>query len=94
MPPARVPDALRDRPFTSAKAAAYGVSASALRGPEWRHIFRNVWAHKDLPDNRTTRFAAVRLVLPAGAFICGLTAAWLYGIEVQDRRGDLVWSDV
>jgi hypothetical protein len=91
MPFARVPAALRDRPFTTSEAASVGVSASALRGPQWRHVFRNVWAHKELPDDRATRFAAVRLVLPPDAFVCGLTAAWLYGIDVQDRRGDLVW---
>lgn len=50
-----------------------------------------MWTHIDVPDTRQTRLAAVRLVLPDGAFVCGLTAAWLHGIDVQDRRGDLVW---
>jgi hypothetical protein len=31
------------------------------------------------------------LVLADDAFVCGLTAAWLYGIDVQDGRGELVW---
>jgi very-short-patch-repair endonuclease len=35
--------------------------------------------------------SAVRLVLTAHAFVCGLTAAWLYGIDVQDARGESVW---
>lgn len=86
-----VPDELRDRPFTAAQAEALGVSRSSLRGSQWRNVFRGVWAHVDLPDSRELRFAAVRLVLPEGDFVCGLTSAWLYGIDVQDRRGDLVW---
>jgi Protein of unknown function (DUF559) len=91
MPFARVPDELRLGPFTTAAAAACGVTTSALRGPEWRHVFRNVWVHKDVTDDRDLRFAAVRLVMAEGTFVCGLTAAWLYGIDVQDRRGELVW---
>jgi hypothetical protein len=86
-----VPDALRSAPFTTAQAAELGVSRSALRSTPWRHVFRDVWTHQDVPDTRETRFAAVRLVLPAGAFVCGLTAAWLFGIDVQDRRADQVW---
>jgi very-short-patch-repair endonuclease len=31
------------------------------------------------------------LVLGDDAFVCGPTAAWLYGIDVQDRRSELVW---
>lgn len=44
-----------------------------------------------MPDDRNMRLAAVRLVIGSEVFICGLTAAWLHGIEVQDRRGELVW---
>jgi hypothetical protein len=86
-----VPDQLRSGPFTTAQARTYGVSRSALRSAPWRNVFRDVWVHDDVPDSRALRFAAVRLVLPDGAFVCGLTAAWLYGIDVQDRRQDLIW---
>lgn len=88
---ARVPEALRDAPFTTATAAAHGITPSALRSQVWRHVFRAVWVHESVPDTRDVRLAAVRLVLGEDAFVCGLTAAWLYGIDVQDRRGDLVW---
>jgi Protein of unknown function (DUF559) len=89
---ARVPTVLLDRPFTAVQAAAVGVSRSSLRGAQWRNVFRGVWAHQDLADSREMRFAAVRLVLPDGDFVCGLTAAWLYGIDVQDLRGELIWT--
>lgn len=91
VPPARVPDQLRRVPFTTAQAAAAGVSRSALRRASWRHVFRDVWVHCEVPDDRETRLAAVRLVIGTAAFVCGPTAAWLHGIDVQDRRGQLVW---
>lgn len=91
MPRAFVPEQLTKSPFTTAEAALAGVSSSSLRGGPWRHIFRNVWAHEDVEDSRETRLAAVRLVLGKHAFVCGLTAAWLYGIDARDKRWDLVW---
>jgi very-short-patch-repair endonuclease len=86
-----VPDALLQGPFTTAEARESGISTSALRGAEWRHVFRDVWAHTAIEDTVATRVAAARLVLGAEGFLCGLTAAWVYGIEAQDRRSDLVW---
>lgn len=91
MPYANEPESLTRGPFTSAQAAAEGVSDSALRKGPWRHVFRNVWIHAALPDDRETRVEAVRLVLGKHAFVCGLTAAWLYGIDARDSRWQLVW---
>ena len=39
-------------------------------------------------DTLETRLAAVRLVLPARAVVCGLTAAWLHDLDVR-RESDL-----
>jgi very-short-patch-repair endonuclease len=91
MPPAFVPDVLTKTPFTTADAAAAGVSTSALRGGPWRHVFRNVWIHESIEDSREARLDAARLVLGRHAFVCGLTAAWLYGVDARDSRWDLVW---
>jgi very-short-patch-repair endonuclease len=91
MPNPVVPEQLRAKPFTTSQAAACGITRAALKGAQWRHIFRSVWVHVDVPDTRAMRLDAVRLVLGAGAFVCGLTAAWIYGIDVQDRRAELVW---
>jgi len=68
-----------------------GVSRRALQGASWRHVFRDVWVHADMADSREVRLAAVRLVMNPDTFICGPTAAWLYGIDVQDPRADQVW---
>jgi uncharacterized protein DUF559 len=88
---ALVPAELRHSPFTTPQALTYGVTPSALRGAQWRNVFRDVWLHVDVPDNREMRLAAVRLVISDGAFVCGLTAAWIYGTDAQDRRAELVW---
>ncbi|HWA67458.1 MAG TPA: DUF559 domain-containing protein, partial [Mycobacteriales bacterium] len=86
-----VPVGLTHCPFTTAEARAAGVTTTALAGDEWRHVFREVWVHKSVPDNLTTRIEAAKLVLGQDGFLCGLTAAWIYGVEVQDRRGLQVW---
>jgi very-short-patch-repair endonuclease len=86
-----VPEQLRLAPFSTAQAAACGITRTALQGAHWRHVFRDVWMHVDVPDTREMRLDAVRLVLGSDAFLCGLTPAWIYGIDVQDRRGELVW---
>jgi very-short-patch-repair endonuclease len=44
-----------------------------------------------LDDTRQLRLAAVQLILGKHAFVCGHTAAWLYGIDARDRRSELVW---
>ncbi len=67
------------------------MSDSALKGEEWRHVFRNVWVHARVEDTKAMRVEAAKLVLGQHGFICGLTAAWIYGIDVQERRGLLVW---
>jgi very-short-patch-repair endonuclease len=86
-----IPDALRLGPFTTARARELGVSPTVLQGSQWRHVFRDVWVHDSIEDDMFVRVAAARLVLGREGFLCGLTAAWVYGVEVQDGRGLLVW---
>lgn len=78
-----VPAALADRPFTVADAAAHGVTGDQLRSPAWRQVFRTVWVAANVPDTRQLRLAAARLILPERAVACGLTAAWLWGVDVR-----------
>lgn len=77
-----------DRPFTWQEAQAAGLTRHELRTSRFRHAFRNVWVPAHLPDDRPTRLAATRLVLPRYAVICLLTAAWIYGGDVR-RANDL-----
>jgi very-short-patch-repair endonuclease len=83
-----VPVQLTAEPFTTGMAASYGVSSGALQSGLWRRVFRDVWAHEDLPETREFRLAAARLVLTEPAVLCGLTAAWVHGADVR-REDDL-----
>lgn len=83
-----IPPQLLTRPFTWAEASAAGVTKHQLRTRAFRHVFRDVWAPADLPDDRKFRLAAARLVLRPRATLCCLTAAWVYGADVR-REGDL-----
>ena len=88
MPPAAVPSELLAGPFTLDQALAAGLTRNSLQSAPWRRVFRGVWIHVDLPDTLEMRLAAVRLVLPGRAVVCGLTAAWLHDLDVR-RESDL-----
>ena len=75
-------------PFTWEQAQRMGLTKHNLRSSKYQHVFRTVWAPADAPDDRDFRLAAVRLILPKLAVVWGLTAAWLYGLDVR-REDDL-----
>jgi len=84
MPPVpAIPDVLRDRPFTVAQAQAAGVSKEQLLGKSWRPVFRGVWVHVDVADSRQLRLDAARLLIPSYGVLCGLTAAYVMGVDVR-----------
>src|SRR5437764_638483 len=83
---ANVPATLTSAPFTLEQARAAGISAHALQSTPWRRVLRGVWAHVDLTDTRENRLAAARLVIPPHGVLCGLTAAWVLGVDI--RRAD------
>src|SRR3954447_25186222 len=88
MPRASVPAALMRAPFILSQAAACGISKKALQSRPWRQALRGVWVHVDVPDSREVRLAACRLVIPPYGVLCGLTAAWVHGVDVR-RENDL-----
>src|SRR4051794_16522019 len=83
-----VPVELTRGPFSYDQAAAAGLTHSALRSRPWRQVFTGVWAHEDVPDDRATRLAAAKFVIPSHGVLCGMTAAWIHGADVL-RAGDL-----
>jgi hypothetical protein len=90
VPKPHVPPQLTVGPFTTHEAERFGLSRKALQSGPWRHVFRDVWIHEDIPDSHTVRVAAVRLVMSDG-YLCGHTAAYVYKIDVPDPKSDLVW---
>ena len=62
-----------------------------LRGATWRRLLRDVYVYRDVPLDHRTWCRAAALVLPVGAAIGGLSAAYLWGFEFRaDRVGVVV----
>lgn len=81
---------LPDTPFTSAEAAALGLSRQTLRdlvaARVVRRVLRNVYVRADVEDTIDLRArAAARTVVP-DAVLVDRTAAWLHGVDVLDYR--------
>ena len=78
-----VPEQLPRRPFTIEEAHRAGLDRWHLQGSSWRRLGPKVYAWAGLGDGPIVRLAAAALRLPAGAVFCGLTAAWLHGLDVE-----------
>jgi very-short-patch-repair endonuclease len=83
-----VPPQLATQPFTRQQAHAAGLTDRQLEGDQWRQVFRTVWVHGDVPDTREMRLTAAKLMIPEAGVLCGLTAAWVLGVDVR-RLDDL-----
>lgn len=75
-------------PFTRVMAKAAGVSDRMRQSPPWRQVFTGVWVHDGIEDTRELRLQAARLLIPPAGVLCGLTAAWVLGVDVR-RLNDL-----
>lgn len=82
--PPHVPPELRSVPFLGSDAVRRGqLSWRQLDGPAWRRLWRDVYVHRDVPDDPRTRMLALGLVVPRGSVVSGPSAAWLHGADVQ-----------
>lgn len=79
-----IPDVLRGRAFTTAEAAAQGVSRRMLQGKRFTslHRGRGVWAVADEPRDLPFLLRADRLVVPRDAAVSHVTGLRLHGIDV------------
>jgi very-short-patch-repair endonuclease len=85
---AHVPPQFRFAPFRGSKAIADGLlTHRMLDGPTWRRMFRDVYLHTEAADNADHRTwcEAAALYLPAGGAIAGLSAAYLWGVDLLPR---------
>jgi hypothetical protein len=80
--PARVPDALRGRVFTTADAAAAGVTSSMLRGNHFVQVHRGVWRLAETELTFALGVHAARLALPAHAALSHVSALRWMGVAV------------
>ena len=76
-----VPDALRRKAFRGSEVIRSGLlTANQLRGPAWRRLFPDVYAHVGLPVTHELRaLVAARLVVP-GSVVTGRSAAGFWGV--------------
>lgn len=85
-------------PFLSAFHANLGMTRTqlyyAVSHRRVRRMFRNVFVDARATDSRLLRAAAIALVAPPYAVVCGEWAAWLWGVDVfpPGRRHNLVPS--
>ncbi|WDZ85327.1 hypothetical protein [Micromonospora cathayae] len=78
----QVPPGLASRPFRGSTAVADGLLTwTMLRGRAWQRLLPDVYVHRvgHQPDDHRLWCEAVALVLPTGAAIAGLSAAYLWG---------------
>ncbi|WBB96237.1 DUF559 domain-containing protein [Solwaraspora sp. WMMA2059] len=86
---ARVPRELRFAPFSGSRAVAAGLATwQMLRGPAWQRLLPDVYVEAAAFDPADHRMwcEAVAVKLPVGGAICGLSAAYLWGVDLLPRR--------
>lgn len=73
------------QPFDRRRAYDAGIHQDGLRRMLGlglvRHVVYGVYLDARVPDDLASRARCLRLRLPAGAAVCRLTAAWLYGVD-------------
>jgi hypothetical protein len=78
--------AFPDQPFTTAEAAAAGISSKRLRAAVGagavRRVLRGVYVRADLEDTVDLRAAASARVIAPGSVVVDRTAAWIHGVDV------------
>src|SRR5690348_14782147 len=70
------------RPFTRADAIAAGISPAALRGSNFRKLFRGVYIHGSVPDQPLNRVRAALMIHPPGAFASHASAGRVYDVPL------------
>jgi very-short-patch-repair endonuclease len=77
-----IPAELRKRPFTLQEARAAGLTRRALAGKSWRRIGSSLYCWVGLREDSWQVLQAWHRRLPCAVF-AGLTAAWLYRLDVD-----------
>lgn len=79
------PIVLPDKPFTTAQAAALGLSEkgllAAVKDRRAVRIVRGVYLRADVEQTTIVRAAAAALVMSPFTVLCDRTAAWIHGVD-------------
>jgi G:T-mismatch repair DNA endonuclease (very short patch repair protein) len=85
-----VPERLRGRVFRGTSAIRLGLlTANQLRGPAWRRMFRDVYAHTDVPVTHALRARAAATFVVRGSVVTGHSAAVLWGVDLVGEEEDV-----
>jgi hypothetical protein len=78
-----VPDALRGKAFRGSDALSSGLlTPNQLRGPAWRRLFPDVYAHTSLPVTHLLRAQTAARWVVADATVTGRSAAAFWGLPL------------
>lgn len=84
--PRPIPPELIGRPFTTAQAAAVGISVHVLGGRRFRQHERGRWSTADAVIDQRFRIDLALLKLPPDAAVSHVTALQVRGINVGQHR--------
>src|SRR5207253_3892023 len=79
----RDPPAPQGRPFSLDEARAAGLTLDALSGRSWHRLGTELYCWSGLREDPWQLLLAWRAHLPPDAVFSGLTAAWLYRLDVD-----------
>ena len=78
-----IPTELARRPFTLKEARDAGLTPEALKSKCWQRLARGLYCRRGLRVDPWHLLVAWRSQLPPDAVFAGLTAAWLYRLDVD-----------
>jgi very-short-patch-repair endonuclease len=79
----RIPPQLKKGPFTLAEARAAGITLDALKRKSWRRLGSELYCWSGLSPDHWQTLVAWRNRLPPHFAFAGLSAAWLYRLDVD-----------
>ncbi|TMC53196.1 MAG: DUF559 domain-containing protein [Chloroflexi bacterium] len=79
----RIPPQLKGRPFSLDEARAAGLTLDMLSGRSWLRLGSELYCWSGLREDPWQLLLAWRAYLPPEAVFTGLTAAWLYRLDVD-----------
>jgi hypothetical protein len=75
----------RDQPFRLDRLAELGLDPPAFarrrRAGAYRRVLRGVYVDAAVPDSRSVRTAAAKLIRPPDGVLMGCSAAWVMGVD-------------
>ena len=88
--PPTVPDVLRGRVFRASAVIERGLlTRNQLRGPTWRRVWPDLYAHRDVEVTHALRARAATALLVPGSVVTGCSAAVLWDVDLVEAAADV-----